>query len=286
MTADLHMHTVASDGTDTVQDRIRQAQEYNLDTIAITDHDTINSYLEDRSMYIDDVEVITGAEIKCQVNGVSIEILGYFLESGDPAVHELFETMEDNRESRMVEMISNINNGEDVDIDLEDVREYAEGTVGRPHLGKVLVDRGIATDVNEAFNKYIGERTPNDYYVETKKLDSKKVIETVRKNGGATSLAHPGRDLQKSEADEIVEVLASQGLDGIEVPYTYQHKRQDGYDINFGIQESYKLAEKHNLLITGGSDCHGSSSNKYNIGKIHLDQKYVEKLREVAESRQ
>lgn len=286
MPADLHLHTLASDGSDDVLDRVEQAKEYGLETIAITDHDSINEKLEGRTREVEGVEVITGAEIKCEIDGAGIEILGYFLEPPDSEIYGLFETMESNRINRMEEMIERINDGEGISLSFEDVNQYAEGPIGRPHLGQELIDKGIAEDMEDAFRGYIGEDAPTNYYVETKKIDAGEVIEAVRENGGATSLAHPGRDLSREEADEKVETLVSEGLDAIEVPYTYQHKRQEGYGINFGIQRAYDLAIQNELIITGGSDCHGEQSDKYNIGKIRLDNDNVEALRKVAESRQ
>lgn len=288
MAADLHMHTQASDGTDSIEQRVEQAKRFDLDTIAITDHDTINSNLIERSEKIDGVEVISGAEIKCEVDGVDIEILGYFVDPENQDLHSLFETLEQNRKERIKEMASRVGEGENIDPDSiwEDVQSYSEGTLGRPHLGEVLVQRDIAEDMNDAFRNYIGEESPTDYYVKTDKLEAEQVIEKIHQSGGAASLAHPGRDLEFSEAGEILDRLEIAGLDAVEVPYTYQHKRQEGYGINFGITESYDLAKEHDLLITGGSDCHGEKSNKYNIGKLNLDSEYVESLRKVAKSNQ
>lgn len=288
MAADLHMHTQASDGTDSIEQRVEQAKQFGLDTIAITDHDTINSNLSERSEKIDGIEVISGAEVKCEVDGVGIEILGYFVDPNDQGLHELFDTLEQNRRERIEEMVARVGTGENLDPDSiwEDVQSYSEGTLGRPHLGEVLVQRNIAEDMNDAFRNYIGEEAPTDYYVKTEKLEAEEVIKKIHQSGGAASLAHPGRDLELSEASKILDELKSAGLDAIEVPYTYQHKRQDGYGINFGIPDSYDLAKQHDLLITGGSDCHGENSNKYNIGKIELDSEYVESIREVAESNQ
>ena len=148
-----------------------------------------------------DVEVITGAEIKCGINGTCIEILGYFLDPEDESLNQLFDEMARNREERMKEMVEKVNKGENLNLSLEDVEQYAEGALGRPHLGQALVDREIAENLNEAFNNYIGENADTEYYVETKKLPAKKVIDLVSQNGGATSLAHPGRDLPYEEVE-------------------------------------------------------------------------------------
>lgn len=283
--ADLHLHTQASDGTDSINKRLEQAEEQGLDGIAITDHDTINSELEQRSKITENgVELITGAEIKCEVKNNRIEILGYFLDPEGEEIHQILDRLREFRVARMEEMIYQVNDHLDSEISYEDVEQYAEGPVGRPHLAQAMKEKGLVDKPGEAFNKYIGSDDP--CYVRTEKLDASHVISEVHANGGVASLAHPGRDLPEEEADELVAELAEKGLDAIEVPYTYNHKRQDGYTVNFGIKKAAELAEEHDLLISGGSDCHGSKSDKYNIGKVKLDYRHVEKLRSRAEEYQ
>ena len=132
MSADLHLHTPASDGNDSVQERVSQAEEHGLETIAITDHDSINERLEGRSREIDGIEVVTGSEIKCEVEDTGIEILGYFLDPSDPKIYDIFDKLQENRVSRMNEMIGRISDGENIELEFEDVEKYAEGPVGRP----------------------------------------------------------------------------------------------------------------------------------------------------------
>ena len=292
------MHTNASDGTNTVRERARQAKKNQIDTIAITDHDTINDILEPGSQTIDGVEVITGAEIKCEIENTGIEILGYYLDPQDESINQLFEEMNENRETKIDEMIQRINEGENLDITLEEVQNSADGPLGRPHLARTIVNKDLAANENETFNKYLDEDLDKNYYVPTQKLGADKVIKKIHENGGVTSLAHPGRDLPYNKAEQIIEKLVENGLDGIETEYTYQHKIEDGYNIKFanhykkqGInkpeqitqeiqQEINKLAEKYNLIKTGGSDCHGKNTGKYNIGKIKLQDEQIQKIRD------
>ncbi len=283
--ADLHMHTTASDGTDFIAERLEQADEKNLDGIAITDHDTMSDDLEQRSTVTENgVELIAGAEVKCEVDDIGIEILGYFLDPNDEEMHRMFSRLEDFRQARMEEMVYRLNGDLNAEIDYSDVKQFADGPVARPHLANALVEKGVVDNPNQAFNWYIGDDCP--YYVETEKLDAKEVISKIHANGGVTSLAHPGRDLTEENADEIIDELVDKGLDAIEVPYTYKHKIDQGYDINFGVEHARELAEDHDLLVTGGSDCHGSNSDKYNIGRIALRYDHVEELRDLAEQYQ
>lgn len=283
--ADLHLHSVASDGTDTIEERLEQAKDRNLDGIAVTDHDTISSELEKRARVAENgVELIAGAEINCEIEDVGIEILGYFIDPNDKELHRMFDRLRDFRRARMEEMLFRLNGDLDVGIEYEDVARYADGPVGRPHLANALVEEDVVDKPGEAFNLYIGDNCP--YYVETEKLGAREVISRIHANGGVSSLAHPGRDLTKENADDIIEKLVDLGLDAIEVPYTYKHKIDQGYDINFGVKHARELADKHELLVTGGSDCHGSNSDKYNIGRIALPYEHVEELRQLAEQYQ
>jgi len=279
--ADLHMHTPSSDGTDTIDQRIQQAKDRGLDAIAITDHDAINSNLDNRKFNQDGVEVISGAEIKAEIDDTRIEILSLFLNPEDDDLQALIDKNREYRLNRMEQMVSRLNDLFNAGIDFEAVKKRSNGNPGRPHLGEELVKNNVAEDQNEAFNEFIGRDC--EAYIPLSKVSARKVIETVHSNGGVTSLAHPGRDLTKNNADRVLEELTDMGLDGLEVEYTYRHKIQDGYDINFTEVHAHKLAERFDLIETGGSDCHGSGSNKFNIGKVKLDYGQVEKLKSRAE---
>ncbi|MFB6182611.1 MAG: hypothetical protein ABEI78_00960 [Candidatus Nanohaloarchaea archaeon] len=127
--------------------------------------------------------------------------------------------------------------------------------------------------------KYLSKE--KETYVPSPKIPVKKAINKIQENGGATSLAHPGRSLTKNQAQQIIPELKQKGLDAIEVKYTYQQKKNiSSININFKEKYADKLAEKHNLLKTGGSDCHGSGTDKYLIGQTKIDNEKVEKIRE------
>lgn len=277
-TADLHMHTVASDGTDTVEERVDQALEKGIDCIAITDHDTIPGELDEPVQERRGVEVITGSEIKCEVEGSKIEILGYFINPEAEGAGEIFRRLEENRNSRMERMVRKLNEEIEEDVRLEDVRDQAEGSIGRPHLAKALVQKGVVGSVEEAFENLIG--SDHKAYVETPKISAEEVINLVHDTGGVASLAHPGRSLSEDEAWEKVKKLREAGLDAIEVDYTYQQKiRRDSYKVYFTEEMAEEIAEDLNLIKTGGTDCHGSRSDKFNIGKVTVPYSKVERLK-------
>lgn len=277
--ADLHMHTTASDGTDTLEKRIEDAKEKGLDAIAVTDHDTVNESLGKRSFKAENgLEVITGAEIKCEVKGEKIEILAYFLDPEETELKELLEELSERREKRMEKFVENLNSSHGLGLKPEEVLEKADGNVGRPHLAETLVEKEIVDSHQEAFNQFIGSE--HDEYVAVEKVSAGKVIKAVHENGGVTSLAHPGRSLTESGAKEVVAELETEGLDGLEVEYTYRQKKDlDSYTINFGVEKASELAEEFDLLKTGGSDCHGSDSDKYFLGEVKIPYSRVKALK-------
>lgn len=275
------MHTEASDGTDTLQERIEDAERKGLDAIAITDHDTVNERLKARSFTTEKgMEVITGAEIKCKVQDTKIEILAYFIEPEGEEIQELLRELSRRREERMEKFVENLNEAHSLGLDVEEILEKADGNVGRPHLAETLVEKEVVETAQEAFEKFIGEE--HDEYVAVEKVQAGKVIEKVHSNGGVTSLAHPGRSLSE-EAAEKVSILVEEGLDAIEIDYTYDDKRKkDSYTVNFGEEKASRLTEQFDLLKTGGSDCHGSRSDKYLLGEIRIPYSRVEQLKDEA----
>lgn len=287
MPADLHMHTTASDGSDSVEERVSQADEEGLDVIALTDHDAINAELNER-FYVDEetgVTVVTGAEIKCEVQDTGIEILSYFLDPESEEVNNLLERNSDLRDQHIRDMIGNLNEELDYNLTVDEVFEHVEGNPGRPHIARALAEAEEVEDAgveDDAFELYIGEDCPA--YIPTPKQDAEKVINTVLEEGGVPVLAHPGRDLERAEAEEIVGELVDYGLQGIEVMYSWDHKRQNSYEIHFGETLSEDLADEYGLLRTGGSDCHGSGSDKYLIGSVRLSNSQVRNLADLSDA--
>lgn len=278
--ADLHMHTRASDGTDTLEERIEDAEKKDLDTIAVTDHDKINGKLKQRSVTAENgIEVITGAEIKSEIEGNKIEILAYFINPEGEKIQKLLGELSRKRKARMKKFVNNLNQSYSLGLELEKILGRADGNVGRPHLAEALIDKGLVDSHQEAFDRFIGSE--HDEYVPVDKVPAEEVIEKVQENGGATSLAHPGRSLEKEEAEDLVEKLAQKGLDGIEVDYTYDERRdKNSYNIKFGREKAERLADKFDLVKTGGSDCHGSRSEKYYLGKIRIPYSRVKDLKQ------
>ena len=276
--ADLHMHTTASDGTSTLEERIEQAKEKSLGTIAVTDHDTINPDLAGRSHEVDGLEIISGVEIKTEINGDNIEILCYFIDPENSELQELLEEVRSNRRERNKKIAENINQKTVADIDLDELREDADGFVSRPHFAKKLIEQGVVEDMSEAFGKHLS--TKGDCYTSMERVPAEKVISIAHSAGAICSLAHPGR-AKTDDIEEIISELKNTGLDALEVYYPYQENPPERY-AGTTEKEAGKLAEKFDLLKTGGSDCHGPGSGKFRIGEKGVTSGELQEIREKA----
>jgi predicted metal-dependent phosphoesterase TrpH len=259
--ADLHLHTTASDGTDTVEERIRQAKDRGLDAIAITDHDSIPEELKQPARFEEGLELIAGTELKAEIEGVKIEILGYYVDPTNTSLQKDLEELQGYRRRRNEKMTERFVDETGVDVTYETLRQESQGQVGRPEFARLLVREGKAETVSEAFDEYLGE--DGDVYLPIKKKRYTEVIDAIHEAGGVASLAHPGR-IDSEEVPRYVAEMAEYGLDGIEVWYTYNGRK--GVTSGVGVEEASNLAEEHGLLRTGGSDCHGSESEKFYIG--------------------
>ncbi len=148
--ADLHLHTTASDGTQSIPELAKRAAASGLCSIAITDHDTISCDLTQRVTRIGGLEVITGVEIKVDFDGIPGELLGYFIDPRAQAMTDLFSFMKEERERRMAEMVERCQELLDLDISVAEVRALAGGSIGRPHLAQILVEKGTAVSMRDA----------------------------------------------------------------------------------------------------------------------------------------
>jgi len=271
--ADLHLHTTASDGTQDIFGLAGRAEKLGFSTIAITDHDTIATELTGRVTQIDGIEVITGTEIKALFDGVPGELLGYFVAPELPALQELFAFMQRSRVERMAKMVELCHKRVGVDITTDEVSRMAAGSIGRPHLAQLLVEKGVVASIREAFNRFIAKGRA--CYVPLEKPDYRKVIQTVHDAGGITAIAHPCF-MHVEEWNGFLHTARTAGVDGIEVFYPYEPAARD---LCISQAELASLAEKHGFLLTGGSDDHGRASDRETLGKVKVPCRYVDELK-------
>lgn len=247
---DLHIHTTASDGTDSPEAVVALAAGKGFSIIAITDHDTMCGVPEAVAAgekY--GVRVIGGVEISAG-GQTEVHVLGY----GVREVERLEQTltlMRDKRAERMAGMVEKLR-ALGVDVTLDEVTALSGGSVGRSHLARVLIDKGVVRDVREAFAKYLSPGKPA--YVEREKLGVQQAVRLIADCGGLPVIAHPGQNRGESYwGRERFHALKAYGLRGIEV-----------YHMAHGAAQAAafeRIARAENLLVTGGSDYHGKVKN-------------------------
>jgi 3',5'-nucleoside bisphosphate phosphatase len=257
MRIDLHVHSDASDGTDSPGALVRKAFALGLDGVALTDHDTVAGHRDAatalHALPVSDTRqfvVVPGAEISCVLGGVSLHLLGYLFDptNTDLATElDLLRTDRVRRARTMVARLADLG----APITWDDVSAIAgNGVVGRPHVARALVAAGVVSDVSAAFvPEWIGD--DGRAYVEKYSLPPGRAIGLVKAAGGVTVFAHPAAAARGAVVDvAAIEAFASAGLDGLEV----DHPDHDAAT-RAGLRE---VAADLGLLVTGSSDYHGS----------------------------
>ena len=261
---DLHIHTTASDGTFTPSEVISHAHELKLKAIAITDHDTLAGSKEALLLGIPaSLDFLTGVEISAAsppfyAGSGSFHLLGYSIRLDDPELNHALEKLQQARKNRNPAIISRLNNL-GISITLDEVRRQAgEGQLGRPHIAQLLVKKGVVKGMDEAFERFLGADGPA--YVDKYRIECHQAIKLILDAGGIPVLAHPGLLNCKNgdQFDELIAGLKVMGIQGVEVYYSEHTPEQ--------THLFAELAQRHELLLTGGTDFHGAIQPEIKMG--------------------
>lgn len=269
---DLHLHSTASDGVFPPEEVVFLAQRHRLDTIALTDHDTIEGYPAARAAAdAAGLRLLTGIELTTmQPDGSSVDVLGYLFEIDHAPMQTRLADILDQRRNRAAFMVAKLN---DLGIPLNLARVYAiagSGAVGRPHVARALVEAGHVATYQLAFDKYIGDKGPA--YVPHARLTMQEAITMLHDAGGVAVLAHP---CFVPEFETLLPAWVDLGLDGIEVYHSAQ-----GPTLTMRARVA---ARQHDLVMTGGSDFHSlTSDQKAIIGSVDVPPECVAQLEERA----
>jgi len=265
--ADLHIHSTASDGRLTPAEVVQEAARRGLKFIALADHDTIDGIAPAKAAAksFPGLKLIPGVEISTDIAAGEVHVLGYFIDYTD---RELLETLERFRNSRlkraqgMVAKLGKLG----VHLDWQRIEQIAGSSVmGRPHIARAMLEKGYIGSFKQAFSDYIGRDGPA--YVEREKLTPAEAVALIIKARGLAVLAHP---FTAGDPEVLTEELKAAGLAGIETYYDNYTKDEVSLLAN--------LAQKYNLIATGGSDFHGIDSSETVIGGSDLPLESVEKL--------
>jgi 3',5'-nucleoside bisphosphate phosphatase len=272
MFADLHLHTNFSDGTFTPEELAERGAKAGLVAMALTDHDTVEGCARMAVACAErGIRFINGTELTAELEGTELHLLGYFLDIENPTLLGEMKKYQAVRQSRIHEMVKRLN---DLNIPLraETVFKVANcQSPGRPHVGRALVQEGFCANMDEAFDRFLKKHRPA--FVPKMRVSALDAIELIHQSGGLAVMAHPGLN----RSDELIPRLVDEGLDGIECFHTkHSPSTSDHY---------LKIAARYNLLVTGGSDCHGFSKGKPLIGGVKLAGEHLQKLLDAHERR-
>ncbi len=274
MRIDLHLHTTASDGLLGPAALVHAVQAARIQIFSVTDHDTVDGLAETEVQARSrGLTLVPGIELSAIWRGVELHILGYFVDSTDEALLTFLRERREARRTRLRTMLSRLH-ALGVAVDPEEVLALAQdGNVGRPHLARVLVQRGFVVTTDEAFDRYLAEGRPA--YVPRPDVTVQDAIRVIHEAGGLASLAHPGLHSRDAAIPEVV----AAGLDALEV-YHVTHSP--------GVTAHYRrLAERQGILVTGGSDFHGATDRDHGPapGQPCLPEPDFLRLKAAAEAR-
>jgi len=265
--ADLHIHTNKSDGTFSPQEAVEYAAGLGLNAIAITDHDSVEGIpLARQAAGKYNIEIIPGIELSAGIDNGEVHILGYGIDFTKKWFLKKLDELRRYRAIRAQKIIEKLNK-QGIDININEILNISDNSaIGRMHIARVLLQKGYIHSIPEAFKKYIGGTSPA--YVPKHMLAYNEIIHIIRRLGGISVIAHP----QIMGKDIWIQKMAKEGLDGIEVYYNDHNKK--------GELHYLALAKSLHLLVTGGSDCHGTGKGKILMGSVKIPYSLVEKLKE------
>jgi len=250
MRLDLHMHTDRSDGDLSPEDLVAAAVEARLDVISVTDHDTTAGVAAAMGAAMGTtLRVIPGVELSSTHEGREVHVLGYGMDPDAPGILAHGASARRKRVARMETMVERLGK-EGIEVEMAAVRAAAgagAAMMGRPHLARVLVDRGHAETVAHAFDTLIGDQHPA--FVPTDLGTPVEAVATVRESGGLAVWAHPPMEV----LDDLLPALVEAGLRGLEAYRPGWPPRR--------TRQVAARARAHGLVVTGGSDFHGPDRN-------------------------
>ncbi len=273
---DMHVHSSASDGTFSPALLLSEAKKAGLSAMALTDHDTMDGIEEAAAAAKElGIELVPGVEISTEYHDREIHVLGYYVSANYPRLKAMLEEFRDFRATRNVRMVKRLQE-EGFSITMEQLTEkFPDSVLTRAHMSRFLCETGQIPDTRTAFAKYLGENCC--CYIDRPKISPVEAVILIREAGGLAVLAHPVLcDLPETDLRQMIVEMKEAGMCGLEAVYS-ENSAEDEVHMR-------KLADEFDLLITGGSDFHGS--NKPDIllgvgkGNLHIPYAFLQSLKE------
>ena len=270
---DLHVHTTASDGSESPTDVVARAKGLGVSAIAVTDHDTCEGVPEALAAGRElGIEVIPGIEVSVDYLGTyGIHVLGYFVDPSSDAFGRLLDWVIAERKRRN-HLIAEAMLADGIPIHIEELKErYPASVVGRPHFAVALVELGYAETVKDAFDRYLNKGCK--YFRQRRYIPLKEGLQIIRDAGGKPVFAHPYQyQMDESMFLSLAGTLRDAGAVGIECVYSGYTEEQQDY--------LRKIADHFGFCLTGGSDFHGVRKPHIEIGGPNVPYELLEKLKE------
>jgi len=271
MYVDLHLHTNHSDGSDPPEKVVDRAVSCGLAGIAITDHDTVSGVeAAEREARRHGIDFLRGVEISTLYGRMEVHVVGLGIDIRYEPLIEALRSFRETRAARVDRMIDRLN-ALGVSIQRAEVEVYAGkgGALGRVHVARALVARGVAQNVQQAFDKFL--RSGRKAYVPKHMMSCREAIEMIHHAGGLAILAHPGVG---TTIIKLLPRVLEMPFDGIEV---YHAQHTPGHVTHFT-----RIALERDLLISGGSDCHGTALKEQpDMGKVRVPYYHFQRIRDV-----
>lgn len=264
---DLHAHTTFSDGLLTPEQLVARAVDKRLAAVAVTDHDTVEAIPRARAAAAAAIELVPGIEMSTAYEGADLHILGFYLDPDHAPLRDRLERFQRDRRERALAIVERLR-GMGVPVEIDAVLELAgPGVIGRPHVAEALIRAGLATNFDDAFERFLGTQAPA--YVPRPAFSPEEAIALIHAADGVSVLAHPGAQMP----DSVIERLHAAGLRGIEVWHP-QH--------GAATMRRYRaLADRLGMLATGGSDFHGEHRSA-DLGEMPVPFSVLDSLKQAA----
>lgn len=275
---DMHLHTNFSDGELSPDELIDKAISSNVSIMSITDHDTIDGLKSINRDYSKKIEIINGIELSAKVPKGRMHILGYDFDINNQDLNNKLYELKNNSLQRVLSLIEQLKKDYNIFFTYEEIKELINSNhnLGRPDLARLLINHNLAESVDEAFKKYLIAANKKIKGI-NKETTYEECFNLILNSGGIPVLAHPkSLELSNEELNNLVKRMKEIGLQGIEV-YHSSHTKEE-------MKAYLELAQKYDLLVSGGSDYHGSivkpnveiatgENNNIKIKKISLIDK-------------
>lgn len=263
-TIDLHIHTTASDGSDSPEMLLQNLKRSGITTFAVTDHDTIDGALETEKLVTSGFRFILGIEFSCQSPAGKCHILGYGFDPDHPSFQAALNEGKALRQEKLETRIRYLRDKLGIELTREENQWLRSlQSPGKPHFGKIVMARGLADSIDIAIQKYINPcRVPRD------RIAAETAVKAILAAGGLPVWAHPlgGEGEKRLTEDQFrsqLETLLGYGIRGLECHYS-RYSREDAAFLT-------AQAGRHRLLISGGSDYHGTNKQNLSLGQLSAD---------------